>query len=437
MFSKDTFCSLPWSSILIGSSGDCKACCFTPAVTVGKVEPSPNILTHEITDMMNSQIHKEIRLAQSRNERHSACRMCWDHEDAAAKGKIDGDNSPSTRQAKTFHRLVDMTGVINMEEAQSLLLEDGSLENPKAISLDLRFSNLCNKKCVMCGPHESSLWYEDFTKIYGKTDFGYRGKVYNIYQENGVYKSDAPVWHDSPIWWAKFEKIKYEVRHIYLTGGEPFLVKGHETLLDNLIEADCAKDIELEYDTNLSVINDRILNKLSHFKNVVFSVSLDDVGQQYELIRFPGGFEDLIENIQTVMSKGIKIRWVSTCMGIHSVFAPLRMYDFFSKNPIYNQDGKPMPLGIRFLKFPEHFNLAHLPKDLKLKIMGVYLKADFDPEWKKHILGYLADNMNVSEELSTSKLREHIKFMDDLDKLRGTDWRTTLPDVADLLKDYL
>ena len=51
----------------------------------------------------------------------------------------------------------------------------------KIVTLHLRFSNLCNMKCVHCAPHSSTLWYEDWddllraTKTSGKNVSNYFG----------------------------------------------------------------------------------------------------------------------------------------------------------------------------------------------------------------------------------------------------------------------
>jgi hypothetical protein len=57
-FTKETFCTLPWSSILILPSGDFKICCFTGhklphggdshGVAVDENMKAMNVLTHSI-----------------------------------------------------------------------------------------------------------------------------------------------------------------------------------------------------------------------------------------------------------------------------------------------------------------------------------------------------------------------------------------------------
>ena len=425
MFTKDTFCIMPWSTILINPTGEFRICCFA-GIDDDSIQGNDhgiclddngnvmNIMTHSIQDALNSRYHKELRLAQSRNERHPVCKVCWDRDDVCASKNVP---SNSLRQFRSFVQLPDMPNVIPIHAAESTMQPDGSIETIP-ISLDLRFTNVCNMKCIMCNSRYSNQWYDDEIKLYGTTI------------ERIIPKSEVP-WHDSPIWWQKFDEIKHRVKHLYLTGGEPFVIKGHDVLLDNLIDSGLAGDVILEYDTNLSVINDKILKRLSHFKQVIFSVSCDDVEDKYELIRSGGEFQRLLENLEKIKQKNIEIRWLTTCTGIYSVFSPIRLFQYFAPRGYTN-------FSYRFLRAPWHSDLAKLPDHLKQKVIAVYQNCILPKAAKDYYIGYLEKNMGVySKEECEKSLQAHIDFLNKLDEIRGTDWKKTLPDVAELLKEYL
>ena len=40
-------------------------------------------------------------------------------------------------------------------------------------SLDIRFGNLCNQKCVMCSPIFSNLWYEEHFDYFKTNSFSF------------------------------------------------------------------------------------------------------------------------------------------------------------------------------------------------------------------------------------------------------------------------
>lgn len=439
MFDKSTFCIIPWSTILINPSGDFRICCFSGVdddsfqgndhgVCLDEDGNVINILTHSIKDALNSQYHKSLRLAQSKNERHGICKVCWDRDDACASKNIPTN---SMRAFRSFVQLPNMDKAIPIHVAKDHMQEDGSIDE-FPISLDLRFTNVCNMKCVMCNSRYSNQWYADEMKLYNKTYFTVdSNKKYNITVDNGVYKTDMPVWHDSPIWWKKFDEIKHRVQHLYLTGGEPFIIKGHDVLLDKLIEDNLASKVILEYDTNLSVINEKILKRLSHFKQVIISVSCDDVEDKYDLIRSGGNFQILLKNLEKIKQKNIEIRWLTTCTGIYSVFSPIRLYEYFTPLGYKN-------FGYRFLRAPWHSDLAMLPDHLKEKVIEVYNTSNLPQHAKDYYIGYLENNMGkYSKDQCERHVYAHIDFLNKLDELRGTNWKETLPDVVLLLKEYL
>lgn len=429
MFSKDTFCTLPWSSIQINPSGDYKICCFSGVsgenhgMAVDSNGVLMNVMTHSIKEALNSENHKNLRLSQSKNERNPLCQVCWDRDDA----NKNNSKTTSLRFFRTFEQLPNLDNNITLEKAPTVMDADGSIDE-FPISLDLRFTNVCNMKCIMCSSKYSNQWYEDEEKLYGTKTIALDSKVYNITVENGVYKSDMPVWHDSEQWRKSFEEIKHRIRHLYLTGGEPFIVKGHDVLLDRLIESNLAHNIILEYDTNLSVINDKILSRLKQFKQIIFSVSCDDVDERYELIRFPGKFKTVTKNLEVLKEKGFAVRHISTCIGMYSIFAPLRLREKF---PDYK-------LSVRMLRNPGHCDIIYLPKDVKKKVIQTYKESNLEERWKNFIITYLENNMEtVPDHLCDFNTRNHIEYLDKLDEIRGTNWKQTFPEVTELLKDYL
>ena len=70
-------------------------------------------------------------------------------------------------------------------------------------------------------------------------------------------------------------------------------------------------------------------------------------------------------------------------------------------------------------------------------MMEVYRDSSLPEYWKRYLIGYLGNNVGLSEEKCVRITKEHIKYLDDLDKIRGTNWKKTLPEIEELLKDYL
>jgi MoaA/NifB/PqqE/SkfB family radical SAM enzyme len=462
-FTKETFCTMPWSSILILPSGDFKICCFTGhkiagggdshGIAVNENMEVMNVLTHSIKDAMNSVWHKEIRASQAKGERHEACKVCWDRDDAASRQNV---RSTSLRVVRTYDQNIEgaarynpernrvggqpMIGSAIPENAAQWLADaqTGEMKDIMPVSLDIRFSNLCNAKCIMCEPLYSTRWYEDHELVTGQSSFSTGPKRYNIFKEQKVsggytYSSDMPEWRDDPRWWKQLDELAPHLRHIYITGGEPFIQPMHDKFIERLAEGGYAKNIVIEYDTNLSVINPKIFKLLTEFKDIILRISTDDVGPQYELIRHPLKFDTLLDNMNKLKEYGLdkKIDTITTCIGIYSMYAPMRMYETFG------------PMGydkyfIRILRSPHAVDMAYLPRSIKEKVIRDYDGNNALPHFHKtHIAGYLKNNLDlVTDAEANIHLARFVRYMESLDKVRGTDWKSTFPEIVKLIADY-
>jgi MoaA/NifB/PqqE/SkfB family radical SAM enzyme len=445
MFSKDTFCALPWASIQINPSGNFKICCFSGNDKlkdhgVGKDEKTGdvmNILTHSFDEALNSDLHKELRLFQSQNKRHPVCRVCWDKEDANRRLQKDQGNFDSEtiggisyRIGRTFTHMKDQENGVNLEDAGSIMNHDGSIDNIP-IALDIRFSNLCNSKCIQCEPQYSSLWYSDHMALTGDNKFWVGPKQYQINAEGNKLKNDFVRWHDSPIWWERFETIKHRLLHVYITGGEPFLQPAHDEFLDRLISCGQSKKIRLVYDTNLTVINEKILKKLDQFKEVRLGISVDDTEKRYELIRYPSSWKKLNENISLLKKHPNMFCTITSCVGIFDVYAPMRVVPHF-QNLGFDK------FSFRLLRSPESYDLKWYPREAKDKIIRAYDECNLKIQHKAMTVGYIKNTYNTQTEEECAKgIQRFVARSDALDKLRGTDWKATFPEVVELLKEYL
>ena len=292
----------------------------------------------------------------------------------------------------------------------------------------------------MCSPQHSNLWYDDWVAIgYGAPQYNRKRGVYKkgevktfefFKDEHGRNKmSGMEPWWETDRWWKMFEEIAPSLRYIYFTGGEPLIVPSMQKCLDILIDNGFAKDIQLRFDTNLSVINQKVIDKFKHFKNVFLCVSVDDTEDRYNTIRFPGNFERVLQNIHALKENNIKIHYISTCVGIASPYSILRIAELAEKLKVNTH--------FRFLEGPNWLDIRNYPTSAKLEIienlnshMGCNQTYD---KWAKAEIKLLEKYMDYSEE---RHLKEFIRVMDVLDKQRNTDWKKALPDVVELFQKH-
>ena len=442
MFNYESFCGEVWSQIEINTLGDYKICCLANhakdyGMAYDENGKMMNVMTHTIEEAINSVTHKEHRLQLKDNIKVKRCRNCYDAEHSTKS--LDEWNEPhvkkwgrSKRQRVNSITNVEIPEYVNVDTANEYTLEDGT-STAKVINLGLRLSNLCNQKCIMCTPEYSSLWYEDWEELFGNRivmppETGV--EKYRLTKDtHGRDILDYSKWWESDIWWERFDKIAPDLRHIYFSGGEPLIAPAMHEILTRLIDKGYAKNVILKYDTNLTVINNKIIEKFKHFRKINFSVSVDDVAERYELIRFPGKFNNIVNNIKTLKENGMDIHYISCCVGVASIYSIVRITEFAEEFNI--------PVEFRFLEGPGWHDIRSLPKSAKIEIIDKYKSlmhhSDSRTKWYKSLIRLLEKYIDYDH---LPRLKQFVTNMDKLDKLRGTDWRATLPDICDILRRH-
>lgn len=285
-----TFCVLPWIHMCGSVDGVWGRCCADDSMyhqhyyemeeepefklkedAVGCLSGSRYAGSNEgriynLVEAFNSPQMKRTRLAMLAGEGVAACQYCYDLE--AGGGK--------SYRRKAYELFAEKFDVAELVEATA---PDGTVDEFPGY-LDIRFGNSCNLQCVMCCfPVSSSL---------GK---GRKAKWSKAYID--PYAKDAELW-------GELERNVTSIRRVYFAGGEPFLQPLHFKLLDLLIETDCAKDVELGYNTNLTVLPRGIGDKLKKFKRVEIGASCDGTEEVFERIRVGAKWGVFVENLRKV-----------------------------------------------------------------------------------------------------------------------------------------
>ena len=435
-FDLHSFCPEAWSQIEIDPQGDFKICCLAnDDGDAGLARTSDgvvmNIKTHSIYEALNSETHKSHRLLLKENIQPERCKTCYASERASKP--IGTDTARFLGGYSKRMRVINQTSkriseYVTYDNAHLFTEADGTATS-RVVNLDLRFGNICNYKCLMCSPGFSSLWTEDFNKIFGKFRKG--KKIYQLDDRKVIKENNEPVtpWWESAEWWAEFEMIMPNIRYIYFTGGEPLLVPAMGQCLDKLIESGHAKHIELRYDTNLSVINKKIIDRWRPFKKLWLQVSVDDTEERYELIRNPGKYNNFIENLKTLKREGVEIDHLTSCIGIASPYSMKRVMelaDEFQTNTYF-----------RFLEGPNWLNVKYLPQNAKFEMIRTLtiMKYQAPDHHKNYYQTEINHLKNYMDSVDMRMVHKFVWVMNQLDDLRGLDWKKTLPDVYQLLKN--
>lgn len=430
------FCKTVWNGIHILPDGYIRLCSLGQNTNVlldmqrarDKNGKTMHILTHSIKEIMNSDKHRQVRLSNVKDPTAWSphCECCENREiitnyDRTHKNKsrrlyLMGVEDPNVSEADYMIDKIDSNGYVEYMPS----------------SLDIRFGNLCNQKCVMCNPTFSNLWYEEYFEYNKTNSFGQGTKIQVTKGSNGKWIEPPELqWFEDPRWWDKFDEMMPHLRHIYITGGEPMVTPAHDIMLDKLIEAGYAKNVWLEYDTNASAINHKIAERWNKFKKVHIRASMDAMDAEYELIRFGGKWEKFKNNIEQLKkyqedsNDKIKLMALSTCFQIPTCYSIIESEEWCKSIGV--------DFHIRFLEGPERLSVASLSDKSKQELVDYYKLHKDKSEKAGIIISYLLNHMG-QKFYKPKKVDEFVTFMNYLDGTRKTDWKSVFPKVVQLLE---
>jgi len=274
----------PFTGLATREDGAVKVCC--------RSQPVGWIQHESLEEIWNNNQMREVRRQVLNNERPAVCIPCFDLEDQGVE---------SLRQRHIKNTFPDSR--VNLyPNALDSLQDDYSMpfELP---TIEIKINNLCNLKCRMCNPLDSTQW-RDWSS------------VVEFYQEENNYLVDAvaklgldkrphiDLFVEREDFWTNLEKLLPYFRRVEFAGGEPLMDPSHYRILDML--APYGKDIELKYATNGTVLGIKggrtIHDYWPKFKSVKVNVSIDGIHDVYDYIRSNGDFKTVEENIKIIKS---------------------------------------------------------------------------------------------------------------------------------------
>lgn len=289
--------------------------------------------------------------------------------------------------------------------------------------LTFRVGNLCNLRCVMCGPWASNQWYNDYVELTGSTEFKNHQNTYQLEQKSqGKYfmpnsELNADNWENVTELVASnindLEKISFH-------GGEPMVSKMHFKVVDYLIKSGKHSTIELEYYTNLYQVSDKFLDALDLFKHVTIVVSLDGVGDVNNAIRWPSKYKTIVDNINVVKQKTnttVRIGHTISNLNLEHLIDFIKEYKSFSN------------IDLNFVKDPMYTSLKILDKQDINNAKMLLEKQDADI-YKQYNIGNLIDaatGIHASDEDIEKHRKVFIKMWNQFSKKQSQDWESLFP----------
>lgn len=430
----NTFCPVPWNFQAIQNNGAVRVCCqmnVTPGRgTLKKDDGTPyNAATDDLTSARNAGLIKEVRQQMLAGEWPLDCDRCRTEEAAGLRSRRIWENEAWR---------------LDPADAAQYTSEDGTLDTDAMplVYYDLRFGNLCNLACRMCGPEDSHTWYKDWVDIgMGSSWNDTHGKVTLEKNDKGRWVTNAYDWHGSETFWDQLEANLNNIQHVYMAGGEPLLIERHYDFLQKCIDADVAKNIKLEYNTNLTNVQQRVLDLWTHFKQIRLGASIDGMGDVLEYQRYPAKWSIIERNLRTVdeLPGNIKL-WISATVTLTNVwqfpdFMLWKLAQDFKR--VNNNDVNPIV----------NFHVCHRPWTSNIRLLTPKLKDDLEAHYNSKRAEFeqygpaIAKKANKildsiikysrAEDLS-DKLPQFVDFTRKLDHVRNQNILDVCPEYTEL-----
>lgn len=395
------FCLAKFTQVTLHLGTGLVHSCHHPSphkIPLEELENNPNAL-------FNTAILRAARKEMKEGGKPSECDYCW---------RVENNDGLSDRFFKSleFWALEEHDEIIN--------------KNPEHIFyptyLEVDFSNVCNFKCIYCGPEYSSKWADDLRrngplKVLENTDHeqwiqGYQPDLDTLTYKNKEYNPYVDAF------WKWFPEAYKKLKVYRITGGEPLLSKETYKSIQWFID-NPNKEIEFNINTNLGVpesLWQEFIEKVTFLvknqcvKKFTVYTSLDAWGERAEYLRtgldiemFKSRFKQLLDigNIRVTTMCTFNILSITSMLDLLKWHLEMkRLYNPNSTGAKWEAEtGYTLPeVGASFIDRekhnPDHPNIVGL--DIPFLRHPVVLDARYAP--KELIQKYLIPAMNFMAE---------------------------------------
>jgi hypothetical protein len=462
----DSWCPLPWSHVNIKGNGTYRVCCHSAASeSRGTLKDIDGKALHisdvDWEDVINNDTMKTVRKEMLEGKWPEPCVRCQREFNS-------GMQSRNHYERSLLADLVESKNYASYEKAKALTAEDGSLnvEDFPVSFLDIRFGNLCNLKCVMCSPTDSNQWYDDYNAVWGYDNFYDSGeKIKLVKNAKGKLQPEKNIyeWSDDPKLWEEIEKNIHNLRRLYIVGGEPLIIDSHYDFLQKCVDEGYAKNLTVEYNSNITNIPQRAWDIWKHFNKIIMGVSIDGIGDVNDLIRFPSKWWKIEENLKKFStSEGNYDVHITSTIQILNIWQLPEFIDYILENNLARIGpwAKTPIMSPHPVHRPAYLNVNILPDDFKQAICDrftqwqeKYKTTDYQSlygdscgaTWEQKITHAVKILETYKEYMYKVKYPEDeltkwrsncVHYLDVLDSRRKTDWKTVCPELYAAIEEW-
>ena len=383
----DNFCVMPFIHAFVTPNIISPCCAYTG-----------DLRFNSKSQYWTSEQVKKIQQNMLQNVRDNGCQICWKKEDR-------GYSSLRQHSNEIYKNHIEQ------------IRGNQTLQQP--FYLDLRLGNLCNLKCRMC----ISEWSSQIAS-----------EIIENPNEDWIDTPEQKILELDDSTWQLLEQWIPHVRRVFMTGGEPTIIKRNLEYIEKIIESGRSKEVELIFTTNATNINSKFVEVGKQFKSVSYNVSIDAVGELAKYIRYPSDWRTIENNLHNIgqgVSFNTTIQWLNMTR-LNEIF------DYIEHCGI--------PFGgiwFQLVTDPAYLDPIHAPRFMKEKCISDidnFLNRPFlqDEKYQNILYGELKRSLRQTREFLTNNIDqvkyvdEFLKRMEILDRLRGQRLFDVLPELRQL-----
>ena len=315
----------------------------------------------------------DARSTWSKENLEQTCKICIDHETLGIR---------SYRQA-SFDIVPEQNKYISM--------------------VTVAVNKECNLACPQCGSHSSSFWHRENQrngipedqKIINYHLANHKGKITDKFIS--LFDSDH------------FNNLNY----VKFGGGEPLMTDTHIKIMKKIKNKN---NIELQYTSNFSIMpSDEVLELWKKFKTVKWMASIDGIGDQFSLLRWPYTWSKLNDFSKRAfdVTSGNVIFGVEHTLNMLNIFYYDQIEEWF--NTIFCKSNKQRRGVLNLHNVMGKLSLAEVPIKLREEIRKKF--------GNNHIITKTVQNEPIKD------FKESVRYLDLLDGQRSTNWRLNFSEI--------
>lgn len=396
---KIPWCIEPFISFAHTADGFYRPCCIS---TVDR-HNGPNVKNTTPLEYWSGEemttLRREMLEGNLSDKNKEICRQCIQNDKEGVKSRRKIQN-------ETYFAWPKVLEVIKKYEDPQYIAqpEDLVYVNWKILG------NLCNLKCLMCGPSASSKIAAEWKK-------------HNIFNHGNLIASERIPYDENSIdsYMKDFKTILTKIDRFSLVGGEAFINPNFDKIWNILTTSENTKNLILLVITNGTLLPQKVLDNADKFKQLTLLFSIDGVEGRGSYVRSGLDWNKFDTNLKRALESKAKVATTVATSMLNIGYLD-DIYDYLKSLNVPDN----AIAWDAVVTDPPHLRAVNLPDNIKKK----YLK-----KLSKHE-AFNKDNIKFNSALeilnskngSQSDFENGIQFLKKTDKIRGTNLLEFFPE---------